>query len=496
MKRLQTLILLLTLVTMVLLPQSCTTESSHAHAYIKEVEAQVEDLDHAPSDSLALQVVTYMEMNGTPEERLQAWRLAGKMYKWIGNENFWSESCRMAVASIDTTQAFDTLLLANALSDYAEVLFETYRMDQARQQAARAIRLNEEMGDSVHTMYLRALNFYWFQDFEMAWEAHDYLWAHGHRQLAEDCIFPALLHSEGDGVFLKELNRFAQYTSYNIEHPQSARARLFWGKKAQTFKNMGERDSCLYYLRKSVDADIHRYEGVSSSGMYELAYAFRDFGQQDSADYYFQRCREIDSHSLGEKTEKQGMELSHIYQSLRTQMEQVKQAERQRTVFVFVIVFVFIIVIALVLRQFRLRRQHCELLQQNAEYAALVSSLRTTLDTQKADTILDAPIVKRFHELSSRDAHPSSEEWQQLQALAEEQYPQLFPSLQKDYTLTEPEARIICLIVAKCAPSQMSVLMVYTRGSISNLRRRLYRKLTGKDGSGTDLDELVNGLCR
>ncbi|MBQ0020370.1 MAG: hypothetical protein KBT39_07610 [Bacteroidales bacterium] len=496
MKRLQTFALLLTLASMVLIPQSCTMGGDDAHAYINKVEAQLEDFDHAPNDSLALLAVAYAETNGTPEERLQAWRLAGKMYQRMGDNSFWSEACRMAVASIDTTQAFDTLLLANALSDYAEVLFETYRMDQARQQAARAIRLTKEMGDSVHTMYLRALNFYWFQDFEMAWKAHGYLWEHGHRQLAEDCIFPALLHTEGEGEFLKQLNRFAQYTSYNIEHPQSARARLFWGKKAQTFKNMGERDSCLYYLRKSADAYMHRYEGVSSYGMYELAYAFRDFGQQDSADYYFQRCREIDSHSLGEKTEKQGMELSHIYQSLRTQMEQVKQAERQLGTIALIIVIVIVIVIILVLRQFRLRRQHRELLQQNAEYAALVSSLRTTLDTQRVDTILDAPIVKRFHELSSRDAHPSLEEWQQLQSLVEEQYPQLFPTLQKDYTLTEPEARIICLIVAKCAPSQMSVLMVYTRGSISNLRRRLYRKLTGKDGSGADLDELVNGLCK
>ena len=493
-KRLQTLILLLTLVTMVLLPQSCTMEGDDVHAYIDKVEGQLKDFDHAPSDSLALLAVAYAEMNGTPEERLQAWRLAGKMYQRMGDNNFWSEACRMAVASIDTTQAFDTLLLANALSDYAEVLFETYRMDQARQQASRAIRLTEEMGDSVHIMCLRALNFYWFQDFEMAWEAHDYLWEHGHRQLAEDCIFPALLHSEGDGVFLKELNRFAQYTSYNIEHPQSANARLFWGKKAQTFKNMGERDSCLYYLRKSADADMHRYEGVSSSGMYELAYAFRDFGQQDSADHYRQLWNETEKASSVHKTEKQGQMLERVYQSLRTQMEQVEEAHRQRTAIIVVILFVIVIVIVIVQfllsRQRTLRREHQQLLQQNAENVAMLSSL------QSKDTLQESAIVKRIHALSSRDARPSDEEWQQLYQLIDQQYPQLFPSLNRDYTLTEQETHAICLMVAKCTPSQMCVLMVYTRGGISNLRRRLYRKLTGKDGSGTDLDELVNGLCR
>ena len=32
--------------------------------------------------------------------------------------------------------------------------------------------------------------------------------------------------------------------------------------------------------------------------------------------------------------------------------------------------------------------------------------------------------------------------------------------------------------------------------STNILRRRPFSKLTGRDGSGTDLDELVNGLCR
>lgn len=103
---------------------------------------------------------------------------------------------------------------------------------------------------------------------------------------------------------------------------------------------------------------------------------------------------------------------------------------------------------------------------------------------------------KALHELSAHDAHPSNEEWTQLQNLIDEQHPRLFPSLQKDYTMTEPEKHAVCLIVAKCTPSQMSVLLVYSKGNVSNLRRRLYAKLTGKGGKGTDLDELVNGLCR
>ena len=42
----------------------------------------------------------------------------------------------------------------------------------------------------------------------------------------------------------------------------------------------------------------------------------------------------------------------------------------------------------------------------------------------------------------------------------------------------------------------MSVLMVCTKSNVSNLRRRLYTKLTGKDGSGTDLDRYITELCK
>lgn len=62
--------------------------------------------------------------------------------------------------------------------------------------------------------------------------------------------------------------------------------------------------------------------------------------------------------------------------------------------------------------------------------------------------------------------------------------------------LSEQECRAISLIVIRCSPLQMSVLLVCTKSNVSNLRRRLYSKLTGKDGSGTDLDIYITDMCR
>ena len=60
--------------------------------------------------------------------------------------------------------------------------------------------------------------------------------------------------------------------------------------------------------------------------------------------------------------------------------------------------------------------------------------------------------------------------------------------------MTEQERHVVSLIVIKCSPLQMSVLMVCTKSNVSNLRCRLYHKLTGKEGSGMDLDKYVAKL--
>ena len=132
------------------------------------------------------------------------------------------------------------------------------------------------------------------------------------------------------------------------------------------------------------------------------------------------------------------------------------------------------------------------------EYADTIRSLRS----QTKNDILDTDIARRFHDLSAQDAHPTAEEWQALRTEIDRQHPQLFPTLlqhyaghQPDQTMTEQERHVVGLIVIRCSPLQMSVLMVCTKSNVSNLRRRLYHKLTGRDGSGTDLDKYVAALC-
>lgn len=491
MKRLQTFVLLLTLVSALMIPQGCTTRHSHLQAYIEEVEASLEDFDHELSDSLALQVATYMELNGTPDERLRAWRTVGRVYDRLGNDGYKAEAYCMAVESADTTRAYDTLLLAITLSEWAPILQRT-NQDEARRQAQRAVRLAQEMGDTAHAMYFSGENSVLLNDnFALMDSAYHYLWLHGHRDLAVDvCAYPMVFVNLQAGYMPDScalfLDRFAHNTRHNITHPRSWWATQYWLARGLMYRQMGEQDSCLYYLKKVAGPGSM----ARNAGYHHLSDAYQQWGEQDSVEYCKQQMIALSMQNQQDELEKGGRMLSHLCQNMRTQMLRDEATHRLHTAIALFFVIVIVFVVVLILRQRTLRHQHRELLLQNAEYAALLRSLQTQ------DAVLESDIVKRLHEMSSRDAHPTDEEWQQLYQLIDRQHPRLFPSLQKEYTLTEQEQHAVCLIVAKCSPSQMSVLLVYSKPNVSNLRRRLYTKLTGQDGKGTDLDELVNSLCR
>ena len=480
-----------------LLLASCGTKYNEMQECLTQMEGNEENYDTPTTDSLALEVVTYMEMHGTPEDRLRAWRQVGKVYGRLGNASYQAEAYKMAINSIDTTQTFDTLLFVRTLAERARSLSWTMHPDRAYAATLRAIRLAEATGDTVQAMYIRGTNYNAFHNdttngFDVADNAYKYLWEHGYRQQAVDAhtgaLFLSLLSYTPDSCHVL-LDRFVQHTSHNITHPHSWWTREYYLARGTVYQRQGERDSCIHYLKLLAEADLQNPRGPGIRGLSDLSDAFNEFGDTASAKKIRQQILDVSINKQRAELDNDSKILTQVYQSMHAQMEKDEAADRKGVMILLASIVALVLVLFLLYRQRMMKRQHRELLQQNGEYAALLASLQTK------DTILESPIVKRIHELSAHDAHPSDEEWLQLYQLIDQQHPRLFPSLQKNYTMTEPEQHAVCLIVAKCTPSQMSVLMVYTRDSISNLRRRLYAKLTGKDGKGTDLDELVNSLC-
>lgn len=225
--------------------------------------------------------------------------------------------------------------------------------------------------------------------------------------------------------------------------------------------------------------------------IFEKGRCYDAMGEKDSSGYYYGKCiqlNELAAHGLVDDRFKSRF---HDYQIQRDNLEMHEEAERQHLwmlgsglLALFVVCFSFY-------RYIDLRRQHADTLQQNREYVAMLETLRT----QVVHPIIESSIAQHFHSLSAQDTHPTDAEWAQLYEEVNRQYPRLFPSIAEHYELTSHEQHVIALISIHCTPLQMSVLLVCTKSNISNLRRRLYKKITGNDGNGTDLDAFVNEYC-
>ena len=473
---------------------ACTSRHEEMLQRLDELDAMGNRYEAMPNDTVAMDVVAHMERCGTLAERERAWKMMAKVYRRRG-WNFYEESAwSMAVGCVDTTQAFDTLALAQTLFDWSHCLDRSLDDDQSREQLNRAVRYAMMAGDT-----LRAMLYYGDINSD---SAYHYLWSRGERQLAMDASMGMIEGMTSQHWHDKEsvaldsvamlLDRYAHYTSYNIESPYSYEANRYWMAKGELFKTREQYDSAIHYFHRVADMDSLRWEAASFA-THKIAECYDAMGMKDSSDHYWSKniqLVELLAHGIvGDRFKSR----FHDYQIQHDNLEMRDEAERQHLWMLGTgLLFLFVASFGLY-RHHVLRHEHRESLQRNQEYAEL---LRTLREKKNGNTLLDQPIAQHLHQLSSQDKHPSDEEWAELKRGILQHYPHIYERLSAEHTLTEQEQRILSLLIIKCTPLQMSVLLVCTKSNISNLRRRLYKRITGKDGCGTDLDELVNGLCR
>ena len=268
----------------------------------------------------------------------------------------------------------------------------------------------------------------------------------------------------------------------------------YWELRGDYHLRLGDFDSAHYYYMK-LD---HPWNYVHLQGYERLMNLYNKFPDRDP-DYEL-RAKFDSKYVEGYMDVKKDrfLENEDEYRQRNVLINHELELVHERTLLACGLLLLLAVVGFSAYYLYQLRREHRETLEQNREYADMLRLLKQ----QARPSILDTDIARRFHDLSSQDAHPTAEEWQALRSEIDRQHPQLFATLQQQYaehqpdqTMTEQERHVVGLIVIKCSPLQMSVLMVCTKSNVSNLRRRLYQKLTGHDGSGADLDKYITGMC-
>lgn len=86
---------------------------------------------------------------------------------------------------------------------------------------------------------------------------------------------------------------------------------------------------------------------------------------------------------------------------------------------------------------------------------------------------------------------PTEGEWQSFQTMIDSQCDGFARHLSSVYKLSQQELHVCLLIKAQFKPSEIAILTAHSKEAITSTRRRLYKKLTGKDGTPEMLDELI-----
>jgi DNA-binding CsgD family transcriptional regulator len=489
---------------------SCQSQHERQVQMLNDLLEATDNYEVMPNDSDARAVLYYMERHGSPRELQQAWRMMAKMYRRHGALMYEGFAYEMAADCVDSLSAdFDPRALAEICYEWSINQQFSFDDELAKQTARRGMELAQQAGDTL--LYYRcmgreadvALTVNRDEYFmPTAYQAFSELWKRGRKDWAVDAFIPYLsflLNDDRKDANLPDsmtmwMQRYERFTREDLEHVGSYAAIQHWELRGDYHLRLGDFDSAHYYYMK-LD---HPWNYVHLQGYERLMNLYNKFPDRDP-DYEL-RAKFDSKYVEGYMDVKKDrfLENEDEYRQRNVLINHELELEHERTLLACGLLLLLAVVGFSAYYLYQLRREHRETLEQNREYADMLRLLKQ----QARPSILDTDIARRFHDLSSQDAHPTAEEWQALSSEIDRQHPQLFATLQQQYaehqpdqTMTEQERHVVGLIVIKCSPLQMSVLMVCTKSNVSNLRRRLYQKLTGHDGSGADLDKYITGMC-
>jgi tetratricopeptide (TPR) repeat protein len=135
-----------------------------------------------------------------------------------------------------------------------------------------------------------------------------------------------------------------------------------------------------------------------------------------------------------------------------------------------------------------------------AEKAQLLFMLKKQKDADDVkkmgvDAIMSSPSYHRFVELDNeRTNTPKLSEWSDLSSEVAKFFPNFEKNLKGSCKMSNQQYRACLLRMLKFGPSSASYLCCYGKSSISSLYTRLYEKITGKKGSMSDFDTLLESF--
>ena len=498
------------------------------------------------SDTIAKDLVSYYDDNGSPNDRLLARYLLGCVYRDLGEAPHAVDCYLDAISQIDTTTAdCDYHTLAVTYSQMAKIYHQQLLLTdeiEAQKHSIHYALMDEDTCYAIFNKDLIASTYLLLNRNDSAEcllkEDIEFYMKYGYRQKALQASLSLLYMYVKSSDKLPEAKQLidqfdAESDWFDDHHELPPSRRQYYYYKGLYYEGIGFLDSAEYYYRKIYRPNMGP---VDKDPMYRgLLSVFKKRHQTDSIAKYAQLYGEANDSSIAKKDQALTAQMASLYNYNRYQreaFESEREAERLKIIFVSVVAILWVIG-GSAFAFYRAKKQKTladyrqnleslgkiqselqELCGENGDLPALIarkneeiSHLQNRIleyqkhqsDNDKAnleDRLTNAEIVNQLSELLNGNPirQASREQIRQVTNLINEQIPAFYNALNTPVVLRPVEYEVCMLIRCHFKPSGVGKLLGLDEAYVSNVRRRILYKVYGVEGNPKDLDERIMAI--
>ena len=174
-----------------------------------------------------------------------------------------------------------------------------------------------------------------------------------------------------------------------------------------------------------------------------------------------------------------------------------RKLRKENHLFLYIIIGMALVAAAVMAYAHRLRqrkreveRKLAEIEEEHALRPTLVADAMRQVETEFYQSDYYIALRRRIE----AGGNLSPQEWQELEQRLKSVYPRFSSSLYGLFNLSPSEYQMCLLLKVRTSPAEIAAVLKRDKSTISTMRRRLYKKVFGKEGSGKDWDEFIQSL--
>lgn len=174
-----------------------------------------------------------------------------------------------------------------------------------------------------------------------------------------------------------------------------------------------------------------------------------------------------------------------------------RKLKAENRLFLYIIIGMVLLAVGVAVYVYRLRKRKREIERKLAEIEE-VNALRpepvATAMKQVETEFFQSEYYLTLRRRIEAGENIKANEWKELERQLKVVYPRFSSSLYGLYNLSPTEYQMCLLLKIRTAPAEIATVLHKDKSTISSMRRRLYKKVFGKEGSGKDWDEFILSL--